>query len=430
MSIINIFSYNKNSIDLKKEFNGGIANFMAIAYIIMVNPIILNANGHGFPINPSVSATIIAIVMSTIIASFFIRLPFILAPGMGLNAYVSYVLTVHMNLPIPTVLGVIFYSSVILFIFSITNLRQKIINLIPYTIQQALSVGIGLLLILIGLKNVGVVITNPNTLLSINKINIEIILCFIGFIIASTLFIRGKIYAMILPIILITIINLIFGISKLPTSFISLPDFSLFNKIDFVNSLHIALIPAILSLFMVNFFDATSSVLGLLSQLKYNNKLERDIYFKKTLTVDACGGIISSIAGTSPNAVFIESSVGIHSGAKTGLSSFITAIITIPFVFLSPLISIVPNCATSPILILVGMLMVNHIKSINLSKLEELISVIFTIIMMPLCFSITAGAVFGIISYTLLKICLGKFKDVSFGLLLISIGCCGWFFIN
>jgi AGZA family xanthine/uracil permease-like MFS transporter len=432
MSILKYFSYNKTSqIKIKNEINGGIVNFMAISYIIMLNPVILNANGTGFPINPTITATILAIVISTLIASLFIRLPFILAPGMGLNAYVGYMLASHMHLPIPTILGVIFYSSIILFIFSITNLRQKIINAIPEVLQQSLSVGIGLLLILIGLKNVGIVVGNSATLLSINnKINIEMILCFITFIIASTLFIRGKVYALLLPIILTTLISILLGTSKLPKELITTPDFSLFYQIDFINSLQLTLIPVILSLFIVNFFDATSSVLGLLSQLKYNNKEEKEYYFKKTLTIDACGGIISSIAGTSPNAIFVESSVGIHSGAKTGFSSFITALLTIPFIFLSNLISIVPSCATSPILILVGMLMVKHIKNINSKKLEDLISATFTIIMMPLCFSITAGAVFGIISYTLLKICLGKINEISFSLLIISIGCCGWFFLK
>ncbi|MCE2705545.1 MAG: NCS2 family permease [Proteobacteria bacterium] len=429
MTFSQLFTFHKTKISYPQEIIGGIANFMAIAYIIILNPVIMNANGKGFPISPTVTATIISIVIMTTIAAFLIKLPFILAPGMGLNTMVSYTLAVHDKLPTPIVLGIIFWSSVLLLIFSVTNLRQKIINVIPLSIQTGLSVGIGLLLILIGIKNAHVIISNPETLLSMNRMNVNIILCFLGFILASVLFIKGKMYAMILPIIIITVISILNGSSHLPHNLITMPDFSLFLKIDFLGSLKLSILPAILSLFLVNFFDATSSVIGLLSQLEYNSNESKQLYNKRALLTDAIGGIISGIAGTAPSAVFVESSVGIHNGAKTGFASIVTAVICIPFLFISPVISIIPNIATSPILILVGILMVKNIRNLNLVHLEDFIAVILTIIMMPLCFSITAGAVVGIISYTILKLLLGKFKEVNPGLIILALCCSGWFTI-
>lgn len=428
--MLNVFSLNKQTaVSYKKEIIGGIANFMAICYIVIINPLILNANGQGFPLMPTITATILTIIIMTTLAGFIIKLPFVMAPGMGLNAMVAYTFAVHQKLAVPTILGIILWSSIILFVFSVTNLRQKIINAIPETIQTALSIGIGLFLILVGLKNAQIIISNPNTLMSMHKIDTDIALCFAGFIIASILFIRGKIYSMILPIIIITILSFATGSIKLPTQIMALPDFSLFGSIDLTSSFKLSLIPAVISLFLVMFFDATSSVIGLLSQLEYETPKLKQQYYKRALLSDAIGGMVSGITGTSPTAIFVESSVGVHNGATTGFASLITAMLCIPFLFFSPIISVIPASATSPILILVGMLMVNNFRKLNLYNFEDFIPVVLTSLMIPLCFSITAGAVFGIISYTILKLLLGKFDEVSPSLIIIAICCCFWFIL-
>ncbi len=348
-----IFSFRQQSINYQREISGGIINFLASAYIIVLNPMILHSGGHAFPLAPSITATLIAIIIMTILASFLIKLPFILAPGLGINAIVSYTLVLHDKLPIVTVLGVIFWSSLIMFILSITPLRKIIIDAIPKQLQISLSIGIGLFLIFIGLKNANILISNPNTLISMNLLDKEIGLCFFGFILATLLFIRQKFYAMILPIIIVTLLSSLLGNTKLPKEILSLPDFSLFLQVDFWSSLKLSVIPAILSLFIVNFFDATSSVIGLLEQIEFENKEDKEFYYKRALASDGIGGIISGLAGTAPSVIFIESSAGIQLGAKTGFASIISAILFIPFLFLAPLISIIPDSATSPILILV-----------------------------------------------------------------------------
>lgn len=428
MFFTKLFSAAKEPINYPREIMGGITNFMAIAYIIAINPLILNADGHGFPILPMVTATVITIIVATLLASCFIKLPFVIAPGMGINALVSYTLILHDHLPLGTALAVIFFAGLLLLIISLSNLRQKILGVIPQSVRLGLGCGIGFFLIFIGFKNIQLITFNPNTLLSIGKINLEILLVFAGFILATVLLMKKKNYAFLLPIILITVICFLLGKVTLPHQLLATPDFSLFMSIDFKQALNLSLIPVILSVFLVNFFDASSTAIGVLAQVK-QDYTANNYYLKRSLIVDSIGAMFSGIAGTSSATIFVESSAAIQNGAKTGFASFITALCCLPFLFCAPLLAIIPVAATAPVLILVGMLMLSNIRRINMINLEDLISTILTIIMMPLCFSITAGAVFGIISYTLLKILLGKFNEISPMLVVVALGCCGWFFL-
>ncbi len=425
-----LFSFKLKTLDVKQEVIGGFINFMAVAYIVAVNPLILNANGSGFPINATITSTVLIIIVMTMLASFVIKLPFVLAPGMGINAIVAYTLVLHNKLPVPTVLGVIFFSSLLLFIFSITKIRQIIITAIPQTIQVSLSAGIGLFLFLIGIKNINLVVANPNTIISAGHLSIDIVLSLVGFLLAIVLFMKKKSYAFLLPIILITVINCVLHPSSLPKNFIQMPDFSLIMRIDLLAALKLSLLPTILLIFIVNFFDATSTSLGLLSQLHFNTPQEKALYLRRALITDGGAGVLSGLVGTSPSVIFVESSAAIQNGANTGLASFVTALLFIPFIFMAPIIGAIPSIATAPILMLVGLLMFSHIRQIEFNHFEEMVASFLTIIMMPLCFSITAGAVFGIISYTVLKLLLGKRKEVPISLIIITILCAGWFFVE
>ena len=415
---------------ISREIIGGLINFMAIAYIIAVNPLILHANGAGFPFAPAITSTVLIIIVMTLFASFFIKLPFVLAPGMGINAIIAYNFILHDKLDIPTILGVIFFSSLLLFVFSVTRVRHLIIQAIPEFLQLSLSAGIGFFLFLIGLKNVGIVVANPNTVIEIGHFNLPIVLCCLGFIVAIVLFIRQKAYAFLLPIVVITALYCIIYPKLLPHSWFQMPDFSLFGKINYLVALKLSILPAMLSLFIVNFFDATSTTMGLLSQMHFNNQVDKGTYLKRSLISDSLGGIVASFFGISPSVIFVESSAAIQNGAKTGLASFITALICVPFLFLAPVISIIPSCATSPILMVVGLIMLSNVRRVRISNFEDIVAATLTIVMMPLCATITAGAIFGIVSYTALKLLLGKYKELSNTLIIIAVACCGWFFIN
>lgn len=415
---------------LSQELLGGLINFLAIAYIVIVNPLILNANGHGFPIAPVITSTVIVIIVMTMIAGLVIKLPFVIAPGMGINAIVAYTLIINDKLPIPTALGVILISSILLFIASITKIRQIIVHAIPEVLQISLSVGIGLFLFLIGAKNVELVTSNPNTIIGMGHISQQLLLCFVGFILAVVLFIKRKSYSFLLPIFIVTLISLWLNPNLIPTQYVRAPDFSLFLQVDILSALKFSLFPVIFSIFITNFFDASSTTLGLLSQIEFKSPEEKSECLKKALVIDSVAGVASGVIGVSPSVIFIESSSAIQYGARTGIASFVTALLCIPLIFLSPIISVIPAAATSPILMLVGILMFSHIKHIDFSLSENFVAATLTMIMMPLCFSITAGAVYGILSYTIMKILLGKFKDISLALIIIAIFCSSWFFIS
>lgn len=422
--LIKLFSnISRSNIDFRREIIGGIVNFIAISYIIIVNPLVLNASGNGFAINATTTATILIIISATLLASILIKLPFVLAPGMGINALIGYTLILKDHIAGPTVLGMILISSILFFVLSITNLRTIIVRSIPEFLQIALGCGIGAFIFLIGLKNSNLIIANPDTIISLNKFALPEILSILGFVLTASLFIRHKAYAMLLPIVLITIISMCMNYHSLHSlTILRYPDFSLFLHINILSALKLSLLPSILTLFIVNFFDSTSTAIGLLKQEGLTENFNHKT-IKNALITDSVAGIMSSIVGTSPAVIFIESVSGIKSGARTGIASLVTAIICIPFLFLSPLLDLVPPFATTPVLMLVGLLMLSNIKNLKLNNLEDIIAAAILIIMMPLTFSITSGAAFGIATYVLLKICLGKFKDVSLSLLMLAIIC-------
>lgn len=265
---------------------------------------------------------------------------------MGLNAMISYGLIVGNKLDVPTALGVVVVcSSTLLFIFSMTAIKEKIVDSIPRCLQIAFGAGMGL-----------------------------------------------------------------------------------FMHLNILSALKFSLLPAILSLFMVNFFDVTSATIGLVEQLDEHQQKYKKQYLKSSLIIGSISSFLAVIFGTSSAAVFIESSAGIENGASTGLASIITAMLFIPLLFFAPLVSIIPNAATSPILMVVGIMMIGHIRKVKIVNFEDFIAMVVTIVMMPLSFSIINGVVLGVLTYALLKIFLGKWHELSPIFMILVIGCCGWFF--
>ncbi len=417
--------------DWKVEVWGGIANFMACVYVVIVNPMPMYANGAGFPIAASVTATIVTVVALTMFSAFFLKLPLTMAPGMGFNVVITYNLVMQQHLPIPVALGVIFWSNIGLLVATLTNVHKIIIEALPVVLQHAISIGLGCFLILIGLQNAHIVVSNPNTIVGLGKIDVHFFLEIIAFGFTVSLFIKRKNYAFLLPMVILTIALDIMSPPNLPTFFMANPDFSLFAKIDLIGSLKYSCIPLILILFLNSYCDATTSLLGLFSQLEIKSEKLYQKIFKRAFTVEAIGGIFSSFMGTANGIVYAESATALSLGAKTGLANVITALLFIPLLFLAPLISLIPLEVTSPTLILVGCLMiVNASKHMVLNDIEDYVPVVLTVVMMPLSYSLTAGAVFGVLSYIFLKILLGKHKEINIPMCFIGLVCFSWFFIK
>lgn len=422
-------SWFRQPINFKTEIMAGITNFMAIAYIVVVNPMISNANGQGFPINATVTATVITIIVMTMFVGIFVKLPFAIAPGMGFNAVLIYTLVVGQKLPIPIALGVIFWASILFLFFALSPLQKYIVKSIPVCLQKSLAVGLGCFLIFIGLKNANIIIADPNTFVKLGRFDWNCAITLLGFFVTAALFIRKKNYALLAPMIVIAILAYFMGITKMPPRILSWPDFSLFNTINIVGSFKYSLIPVIFSLFLVSYFDATTSIIALVSQANLGNDKIQQRVLNRALISEPIGSVFSSVAGTANGIIYVESASGIGLGGKTGIAALITSFLFIPFLFFAPLVNLIPLFATTPTLVFVGILMIDHGRDITISNLEELIAVSLTVLMMPLTFSLTSGAIFGILSYVFIKLLLGKYKEISLGLFIIALFCCSWFFV-
>ncbi len=409
---------------LSREVIAGITTFFTMSYIVIVNPQVMSSPGTGMNITGSLTATVLISFLMSFIAGIYIKLPYALAPGMGLNVSIAYSLIIGEKIPWPTALGLIFWSSILFILVSIFPIRQKIVESLPNNMKHAMSCGIGLFLAFIGLKNLGLIISNPTTYVSLGDINFTVALGILGFGISFILYHKKKSYAFLLSIVIVTLIAIFTQQISLPKQLFSMPDFqSHFFQLDLIGSLKWSFIPVILAIFITNLFDSLSSIIGLSTSAGFIDKNGNPLQLKQTLLVDSFASLFSSLFGTAPATVFIESSAGIQAGGKTGLSSIVTACCFLPCLFLAPLISIIPAYATTPVLIFVGILMCQTIKHIQAEKLDDIVPIFLTIILMPLTFSITQSVLWGIVSYVILKICVGKIKMLSPVLWILAIIC-------
>lgn len=421
-----------NRTIFKRELIAGFTTFLATIYIVIVNPSILSQ--AGMPFSAVVTATVLIAAISSILMGVYANNPIVLAPGMGLNAFFTFSVVLGMKIPWQTALGAVFWSGIIFITLSIFNIRSLIVNAIPKPLRYAISVGIGLFIALIGLINAGFIVDHPVTLVTIGKINSISTTFFIGLIITALLVIR-KINGALLYGIGITTIMLIpigrfwgdashinFGIKTLVTwnGIFSAPDFSTFMAMDLIGSLKISLIPVIFAFIFTDMFDSISTFIGVAEAADLLDEDGNPHNIKESLIVDAISTTISGILGSSAGTSYIESAAGVQAGGKTGITAIIAGICFLPFLFLSPLISMVPNVATAPVLILVGVFMMGPITKIKWKSMDEAIPCFLALILIPTTYSITQGIVWGFISWCLIKLGNGKISEISKTLWIIT----------
>lgn len=418
------FDLKANNSTIKKEFLAGLASFLAISYIIVVNPKILAATG--MPSNALVTSTILISAFGSITMGLFTRNPFVVAPGMGMNIFFSYTAVSVYHLPWQTVLGATFWSGIIFSLLVILNIRTKIMLSLPKSIKQSLGAGIGLFIAYVGFVNSGFITSNEG-LLTLNSISAHTVLFSVCLILLIILFIK-KIPA---PIIIIIVIGYLLSlpleyfsqakIVQLPSSIISIPDFSLIGQIDFVGGLKFAILPTIFTFCFLSLFDGTGTISSLYGSMKREHN-HRDKELKKTFLADATSTTISGILGSSPSTVVVESGVGIAQGARTGLTAIFAGLMFLPFLFLSPLISSIPIEVISPALVLIGIMMMQQVSNVDWSDFVQATPAFFTIIMMTLASSISTGIASGIIVWFLISIFCNK-KELNPTAGIITIFC-------
>ncbi|HEV8284351.1 MAG TPA: NCS2 family permease [Chitinophagaceae bacterium] len=426
--MISYFKLQQNKTTLQTEIIAGLSSFLATSYIIVVNPAILSQTG--MPFAGVLTATVIVCFFSSLLMGVYARNPIIVAPGMGLNAFFTYTAVLGMGVSWQTALGAVFWSGIFFLLLSIFNIRTYIVKAIPKPLRYAIAAGIGLFITLIGLTNAGFISKSSATIVTHAKLN-PVLLVFIAGLLLTAIFIVRKIKAAILLGIVITTllaftIGRWWGGSEKLVNFngvAAAPDFSLIWKLDLISSLKFSILPVIFAFVFTDLFDSLSTLVGLSEAANLVDEKGDPQNIKRALITDALATTIAGVAGSSPGTAYIESAVGIEEGGRTGLTAVVAALLFLPFLFLAPLLGMIPSIATAPALVLVGAFMLRPIIKINWLQLDDAIPAFLAMVLIPFTYSITQGIIWGFLSWTVVKAVSGKWKEVSMTLLIIDIFC-------
>ncbi len=430
------FKLKENGTSARTEVIAGITTFMTMAYILAVNPNLLSASGMDS--TAILIATCLASFIGTLAMALLANYPFALAPGMGLNAYFAYTVCGNMGYSWKVALMAVFIEGLIFIVLSLTNVREAIFNAIPSTLKKGVSAGIGLFIAFIGLQGSHLVVNDDSTLLTYCKFadkwntqGICAVLALIGLIITVVLYVKGFKGAILIGIVATWVLGMLaqaVGIYQVDAKdgFYSLyptmhmTDFSKITttfgqcfKADFSNVGVFDFIVVLCSFLFVDMFDTIGTLIGVSSKAKMLDKDEKLPRIKQALLADAIATSAGAIIGTSTTTTYVESSAGVGAGARTGLSSVVTALLFLVAIFFAPIFTAIPGFATAPALIFVGFLMVSAILEIDFNDLTEAVPAYLTIIAMPLMYSIAEGIAIGVISYVVINLICGKAKKIT-----------------
>ncbi len=425
------FKLKELNTNLRTEIIAGLTTFMTMAYIIFVNPAIISQAGIDFA--SAIMATSLSAAFSTILMGLYTNYPIALAAGMGQNTFFTYTVCLGMGISWQVALGCVFIEGILFILLTLSKIRQAIVEAIPFSLRSGIAAGIGLLIALVGLKEGGLIVTHPSTLLGLGEITHPVpILTFLGLIVSAVLLAKNIKGALLLGILFTTFIGIPLGIVKYQ-GIVSLPpslNFT-FMKMDILGALKLGLVSIIFVFLFMDLFDTVGTVAGLaeLGGFIKNGKFPG---LKKVMLVDAIGTCIGASLGTPTVTSYVESSAGIASGGRSGLSSIITGMGFLVATFFYPLVQMVGggyrmpggeilHPITAPALIIVGCLMGNSLSKIKWSDYTEAIPAFIAAIMIPFTFSIATGIAFGFISYAALKLLSARAKEVSWLIYILAI---------
>jgi AGZA family xanthine/uracil permease-like MFS transporter len=399
--------------NLRTEAIAGITTFFTMAYIVVVNPSILSTPGTGMAFSGVLTATVLVCFVMTLLMGVYAKLPFAVAPGMGINAYFTFTVILTQKVWWQVALGIVFWAGVLFLLISVTPIRETIARAIPAELRIATAAGIGIFLTFIGLKNAGLITSDPVTFVKLGTLDLKTLLAIAGLIVTVVLLIRRSALAFLAGIFVVTVIAWTTGQIKAPDQIFSAPDFkTVFLKLDILGALKLSLLPAIIGILFTDLFDSISTFIGVAHAADLLDENGNPRNLRQGLIVDSFATFGAGVAGTSSGTAYIESIAGINSGGRTGLTSVFTALCFLPCFFLAPLAGMVPPYATAPVLVLVGASMFKSVGQINFARIEEGLPAFLTIILIPLTFSITQGILWGFISHVGLYIVTGRRKDV------------------
>src|SRR2546426_8342076 len=353
--------------NLKTEAIAGVTTFFTMAYIVIVNPQILSADGKtGMAFNGVLTATVIICFTMTLLMGLYAKLPFAVAPGMGINAFFTYTIILGKGVPWPTALGMIFWAGVFFLLISVTPIRESIAKAIPTEIRIGAAAGIGIFLTFIGLKNAGIIVSDPVTLVRIGLIGKPALLTILGVGISVFLISRKSAFAFLGTIVIVTLMAWALGLVVAPPKLLSWPDFkSVFFKLDVIGALKLSLLPSIIAILFTDLFDSISTFIGVAHATDLLDKDGHPRNLREGLIVDSLATLGAGLAGSSSGTAYIESVAGIRMGGRTGLTSVFTALCFLPCFFIAPIAASVPSYATAPVLMIVGAFMFRGVSDLD-----------------------------------------------------------------
>lgn len=415
-----LFGFDPKTSTIRTEIMAGITTFLTMAYILAVNPNILGETGMDK--GALFTTTVVISAVTTLLMAVYAKLPFALAPGMGLNAFFAYTVCMVMGYSWQFALTAVFIEGLLFILLTVTNLREQLVYLIPDSLKKAISAGIGIYIAFIGLKNSEIIINNDSTLVSLgNIIQGPALLGIIGIILSSVLLVKKVKGALLIGILATTIIGIPMGVTKLTGVFSTPPSIEpIFFQFEWDKIFTQDMIIIVFTFLFVDLFDTIGTIIGVTTRANMIDKDGKIPRLKQAFLVDAIGTTGGAILGTSTVTTFVESAAGVEVGGRSGLTAFATSICFVLALFLAPFFLSIPASATAPALVLVGVMMIASMTRIDFSDFSEAIPAFVCIIFMPLSYSISDGIVLGHLSYVIINLLCGNFKKLSIGMYILA----------
>ena len=415
-----LFGFNPKETTIRTEIMAGITTFLTMAYILAVNPSILGETGMDK--GALFTTTVLMSALPTIFMALYAKLPLALAPGMGLNAFFAYTVCLIMGYSWQFALTAVFLEGLAFILLTITNLREKIVEVIPPALKTAISAGIGLYIAFIGLKNAEVIVDNPATLVSLGKLTSGSgLLGIIGIGLTSILLVRNIKGALLIGILATTIIGIPMGITNLDGVFSIPPSIEpIFMKFEWNNIFTAEMATIVFTLLFVDLFDCIGTVIGVTTRANMIDEDGKIPNLKKVFMVDSLSTAAGAAMGTSTVAVYVESAAGVNEGGRSGLTAFVTGACFLLALFFAPFFLAIPAAATAPVLVLVGLMMMSNIWKIDFFDYKESIPAFICMIFMPLAYSISDGILLGHLSYVIINLLSGNRKSLTTGMYILA----------
>ena len=413
-----LLGFNASKHSVKMEMMAGLTTFLTMSYILAVNPLILAE--AGMDKGAVFSATVLAAGVATMVMAFYAKLPFALASGMGLNAFFAYTLVIMMGFTWQQALAAVFIEGIVFILLTVFKVREAIVNTIPLNLRYSISVGIGLFIAFIGLKNGGLIVASDNTMTALGPWNATSLIAAGGILLGAILLALKVKGALFITIIVMTLTGIPLGVTQIPEGFtlMSIPHSlePVAFQIDFSGflSFNVEYYIAVFTLLFMDLFDTVGTLIGAAAGADMVDKKSGKIpSLNKALMADAVGTTIGALCGTSTVTTYVESATGILEGGRTGLTSLTVALLFIASLFFSPIFLMIPAAATTSALFLVGVMMIRTIVHVDFIGFGEAIPSFVTMLMMPFTASISEGIVLGMISYVIISVCTGRYKELS-----------------